>query len=74
MNMAQKRMWYSFGISAATLVISAIVIAYVWLNKIPFYDMSNRAPTIIIGMLGTIPLIAMVMENVFSLKFKLLIF
>jgi hypothetical protein len=52
MNIAKKRLWYSFGISAATLVISAVVSAYVRLNGIP------------IGIFATIPLISMVALSV----------
>ncbi len=60
MNIAQKRVWYTFGISAATLVISVVVSAYLRLNEISTGDMSNPAPLIIIGILCAIPLILIV--------------
>lgn len=66
MNIAQKRVWYTFGISAATLVISVVVSAYIRLNEISIGDMSNPAPIgIIIGILGAIPLISIVVLSIF---------
>ncbi len=66
MNKAQKRMWLCLLISLATLLISSIVIIYVWSSGIDIYDFST--PTRIrrfrlFGSLGTIPLILMVVTQ-----------
>ena len=66
MNIAQKRVWYTFGISAATLVISVVVSVYLRLNEISIGDMSNPTPIgTIIGILGAIPLISIVALSIF---------
>jgi len=66
MNAAQKRTWFNFAISFATLVISAAVIAYIRQNEINIYDMSKLTRFRILSLLMTIPLILMV---ILSMRF-----
>ena len=63
MNKAQKRTWLNFAISLATLVISAVVIAYILRNEINIYDTSNPTRIRILGLFCTIPLIMIVIIN-----------
>jgi len=60
MNAAQKRTWFNFAISFATLVISAAVIAYIRQNEINIYDMSKITRFRILSLFMTIPLILIV--------------
>ncbi|MHC4395010.1 MAG: hypothetical protein ACYS1A_05090 [Planctomycetota bacterium] len=57
MNKAQKRTWWTFAISAATLLISASVLWYVWVNQIVIIDLEKPMRTRLIGLTNTIPLI-----------------
>jgi len=63
MNKAQQRTWLNFMISLATLVISSVVIAYIWRNEINIYDTSNPTRIRILGLFCTIPLIMIVIIN-----------
>ena len=58
MNKAQKRTWFSFAISLATLLISASVIAFIRTNQIDIYDQPKTFR--LLGILCTIPLILIV--------------
>ena len=58
MNKAQKRTWFSFVISLATLVISAAVIAFIRINQIDIYEPTTRFR--MLGILCTVPLILIV--------------
>ena len=60
MNKAQKRTWICFAISAATLLISASVLWYVWVNQIVILDLERPMRIRLIGLLNTIPLILIV--------------
>jgi hypothetical protein len=60
MNKAQQRTWLNFLISLATLVISSVVIAYVWRNEINVFDLSKPTRIRILGLFCTIPLIVVV--------------
>ena len=60
MNKAQKKTWWTFAISAATLLISASVIAYVWVNQIKLIDVARPMRIRLIGLMNTIPLILIV--------------
>lgn len=60
MNKAQRRAWLNFMVSFATLVISSVVIAYVWLNEINVFDLSKPTRIRILGLFCTIPLILIV--------------
>jgi hypothetical protein len=64
MNSAQKRTWWTFVISAATLLISALVIWYVWANQIKIIDLQNLMRIRLIGLLNTIPLILIVILEI----------
>ncbi len=67
MNKAQKRTWWIFAISATTLLISASVIWYVWVNQIVIIDLEKPMQIRLIGLLNTIPLILIV---VISMRFR----
>jgi FtsH-binding integral membrane protein len=67
MNRAQKRTWLTFAISAATLLISASVIWYAWVNKIDLIDFDRPMRTRLIMLPSTIPLILIV---VISMRYK----
>ena len=67
MNIAQKRTWLTFAISAATLLISASVIWYAWVNQIKIIDLERVTRIRLIGLVNTIPLILIV---VISMRFK----
>jgi len=58
MNKAQKRTWLCFGISLATILIAAAVIAFIRINQIDIYEPTIRFR--ILGILCTIPLILIV--------------
>jgi len=60
MNKAQKRAWLNFMVSLATLVISSVVITYVWRNEINIFDLSKPMRIRILGLFCTIPLILIV--------------
>jgi len=60
MNKAQLRTWLNFLISLATLVISSVVIAYVWRNEINIFDLSKPTRIRILGLFCAIPLIVVV--------------
>ena len=60
MNMAQKRTWWTFAISATALLISAAVILYVWANQIKIVDVDRPMRIRLIGLANTIPLILIV--------------
>ncbi len=55
MNKAQKRTWLRFAVSFATILIAAVVIAYIRRNAIDIYDMSQPTRYIILGLLSAIP-------------------
>lgn len=57
MNKAQKRTWFVFTISAATLLIAVTVIWYAWVNQIDIIDLERPTRTRLIGLTTTIPLI-----------------
>ncbi|MHC4455812.1 MAG: hypothetical protein ACYS0I_01790 [Planctomycetota bacterium] len=57
MNKAQKRTWLSFGISLATLLIAAAVIAFIRINQIDIYETTTYR---LCGLFMTIPLISIV--------------
>ena len=61
MNKAQKRTWWTFAISAATLLISASVILYVWVNQIKIIDVERPMRIRLMGLANTIPLILIVL-------------
>ena len=60
MNKAQKRTWFSFAISLATILISAVVITYIRQNEINIFDLSKPTRFRILGLFCTIPLILIV--------------
>ena len=66
MNKAQKRTWFSFAISAATLLISAPALWYAWVNQIDIIDLERPMRTRLIGLICTIPLILIV---IISMRF-----
>lgn len=55
MNKAQKRTWLRFAVSFATILIAAVIIAYIQRNAIDIYDMSQPTRYIILGLLSAIP-------------------
>ena len=57
MNKAQKRTWFSFAISLATILIAAAVIAFIRLNEIDIYEPTTYR---LCGLFMTIPLISIV--------------
>ncbi len=57
MNRAQKRTWFVFVISAATLLISALVLWSAWVNRIILIDIENPMRIRLLGLANTIPLI-----------------
>ena len=57
MNKAQKRTWLCFAISLATILITAIVTAFIRINQIDIYEPTTARP---LGLLMTIPLILIV--------------
>ena len=57
MNNAQKRTWLEFAISATTLLISATVLWYVWVNQIILIDIENPMRIRLLGLANMIPLI-----------------
>ena len=57
MNKAQKRTWFSFAISLATLLIAAGAIAFIRINQIDIYEPKTARP---LGLLFTLPLILIV--------------
>lgn len=57
MNKAQKRAWFCFAISLATILIAAAVIAFIRINQIDIYGPIRFR---ILGVVCTIPLISMV--------------
>lgn len=61
MNKAQKRTWLTFAISLATLLISAIAIAFIRRNQIDIYEPTRYR---LLGALNTIPLILIVILEV----------
>ena len=63
MNKAQMRTWLNFSISLATLLIAAVVIAYIWRNEIDIYDMSKLTRLRILSLISTIPLILIVITQ-----------
>ena len=67
MNKAQKRAWLNFMVSLATLVISSVVIAYVWRNEINIFDLSKPMRIRVLGLFCTIPLILIV---IIALRWK----
>ena len=67
MNKAQKRTWLTFAISAATLLISALVIWYAWANEIKIIDLDRPMRIRLIGLTNTIPLILIV---ILSTRFR----
>jgi len=67
MNRAQKRTWLTFVISAAWILISAMVILYAWVNQIVIIDLERVTRTRLIGTLNTIPLILIV---IISMRYK----
>ncbi len=54
MNKAQKRTWFCFAISLATILIAAIVTAFIRINQIDISEPKTARP---LGLLMTIPLI-----------------
>ena len=67
MNKAQKRTWWTFAITAATLLISASVIWYAWVNQIILIDLENPMRIRLLGLANTIPLILIV---ILSTRFR----
>jgi hypothetical protein len=63
MNRAQKRAWVSLVISLVTLVISSVVIAYIWRNEINIYDLSKPTRLRILSLFCAIPLILIVITQ-----------
>jgi len=61
MNKAQKRTWWTFAISGATLLISASVILYVWVNQIKIIDVERPMRIRLMGLANAIPLILIVL-------------
>ncbi len=57
MNKAQKRTWWTFAISAVTLLISGAVLWYVWVNEIILIDIERPMLIRLLGMVNAIPLI-----------------
>ncbi len=60
MNKAQKRTWFVFVISAATLLISALVLWYAWVNQIVLIDLERPMRIRLLGLSNAIPLILFV--------------
>ena len=67
MNRAQKRTWLTFGISAAWILTSAMVILYACQNQIKIIDLERPMRTRLIGLVNTIPLILIVF---ISMRFR----
>lgn len=57
MNIAQKRTWLEFAISAATLLISATVFWYAWANEIILIDLDRPMRTRLLSLPTMLPLI-----------------
>ncbi len=57
MNNAQKRTWLTFGISALTLLISAVVLWYAWVNEIVLIDINRPMRTRLLSLPSMLPLI-----------------
>ncbi len=55
MNKAQKRTRWTFAISAGTLLISASVIWYVWVNQIAIINLDRPMRIRLAGLLNAIP-------------------
>ncbi len=66
MNKAQKRTWWTFAISGATLLISGAVLWYVWVNEIILIDIERPMLIRLLGMANAIPL---VMIAILSVRF-----
>ncbi len=64
MNKAQKRTWWTFAISAVTLLISAAVLWYVWVNEIILIDIEKPMRIRLLGMANAIPLIMIAILSV----------
>lgn len=60
MNKAQKRTWFCFAISLATIVIEAAVIVFIRINQIDIYEPTRFR---VLGLLCTIPLILIVITG-----------
>jgi hypothetical protein len=57
MSKAQKRTWFVFVISAATLLISALALWSAWVNQIILIDIENPMRIRLLGLTNAIPLI-----------------
>ena len=68
MNKAQKRAWFNFVISAATLLISASVLWYAWVNQIVLIDIDKSMRTRLLSLPVMLPLILMVIVGNFYRK------
>ncbi len=64
MNKAQKRTWWTFAISAVTLLVSAAVLWYVRVNQIVLLDIERPMLIRLLGMANTIPLIMIAILSV----------
>lgn len=60
MNKAQKRTWWTFAICLSTLVVSAVVLSYLWVNETRIMDFDRPMRTRLLLLPGTIPLIMIV--------------
>ena len=59
MNKAQKRTWFCFAVSVATILTASIVIAFIRINQIDIYGQPKTFR--LLGLLCTIPLISVVL-------------
>ncbi len=64
MNKAQKRTWWIFAISGATLLITGVVLWYVWANEIVLLDIERAMRIRLLGMANAIPLIMITILSV----------
>ncbi|MHC4444501.1 MAG: hypothetical protein ACYTF1_12990 [Planctomycetota bacterium] len=68
MNKAQKRTWFNFAISLATLLIGTAIVVFVRIYQIDIYNFeSHKLRFILLGYLSTIPLIMIV---IISIRFR----
>ena len=61
MNNAQKRTWLTFAISAATLLISASVLWYAWVNEIILVDFERPMHIRLLSIPVILPLVLIIL-------------